>query len=116
MSSARKLNIASWNDRFTVLTIALTTSFENSIYIHLSGLATITLENTTPGASTLSFFQPNKPYIAIIINANLYVFHKTYLLDRYDEGREVALVFQKQLYEKYPDHLLIHVTILVNAY
>ena len=64
----------------------------------------------------MSSFQPNEPYIAIIIDANSHVFHETYLLDGYDGGREVASVFQKQLYERYPDHPLIHVTILVNAY
>ncbi|MCJ1268634.1 hypothetical protein MMC22_008522 [Lobaria immixta] len=95
MSFSGESNIASWNDEPTVLTIALTASLEDSIYIYLPGSATVTLGNTTPGASILSSFQPNEPYVAIIIDANSHVFHETYLLDGYDGGKEVASVFQK---------------------
>ena len=55
------------------------------------------LGNTTTGAPILSSFQPNEPYVAIIIDANLYAFHETYLLDGYDGGKEAASVFRKQL-------------------
>lgn len=97
MSFSGESNIASWNDKPTVLIIALIASWENPIYIYLPRSVTITSENMTTKASNLPSFQPNKLYIAIIININSHMFQKTYLLDEYNRDREVALVFQKQL-------------------